>query len=116
GGPYKPVATNVNGIKISEHLPKVAQHMDRMALVRSMTTREGDHGRGALFMHTGYMPAGEINYPSIGGLLARELGEEEAVMPPFVCVAPKRRAKPQALNPGFLRPPLAPPGLGPHSY
>src|SRR5262249_18557991 len=46
GGPFKPVATNVNGIKISEHLPKVAQHMDRMALVRSMTTREGDHGRG----------------------------------------------------------------------
>jgi hypothetical protein len=108
GGAFKPIATNVAGIQISEHLPKLATHMDQMALVRSMTTREGDHGRGALIMHTGYMPAGEINYPSIGGLLARELGAEDAVMPPFVCVAPNRGVAPQAFSSGFLGPRFAP--------
>src|SRR5215472_3521736 len=44
GGPFKEIETSVPGIKISEHLPKLATHLKRMALVRSMTTREGDHG------------------------------------------------------------------------
>src|SRR5215831_13366837 len=38
GGPYKPIATSVPGIQISEHLPRLARHMDRMVLVRSMKT------------------------------------------------------------------------------
>src|SRR5947209_1797757 len=42
GGPYKPIATAVPGIQISEHLPKLAKQMDRMVLVRSMSTKEGD--------------------------------------------------------------------------
>src|SRR5215471_3514267 len=42
GGPFKEIATKVPGIKISEHLPKIAQHMDRMAIIRSMKTKEAD--------------------------------------------------------------------------
>src|SRR5262245_21776749 len=45
GGPFKEIQTSVPGIKISEHLPQIAKHMDRMAVVRSMKTREADHGR-----------------------------------------------------------------------
>src|SRR5690242_6313822 len=45
GGPYKEIATNVPGVKISEHLPKIAKHADRMAIIRSMSTKEADHGR-----------------------------------------------------------------------
>src|SRR6516225_5503595 len=44
GGPFKEIDTNVAGIKISEHLPKVAKHMDKLAIVRSMSTKEADHG------------------------------------------------------------------------
>src|SRR5256885_156837 len=40
GGPYKPIKTNVSGIQLSEHLPNLAKHADKMAIVRSMTTRE----------------------------------------------------------------------------
>src|ERR1700761_6599660 len=47
GGPYKEVSTAVPGIKISEHLPKLAKHMDRIALIRGMSTKEGDHGRAS---------------------------------------------------------------------
>src|SRR5262245_11718404 len=58
GGPYKEIETSVPGIKIGEHLPKVAQHMDRMAIVRSMSTKEGDHDRATLLLRTGYLPQG----------------------------------------------------------
>ena len=56
GGPFKEIATSVPGIKISEHLPKIAQHGDRMAIIRSMSTKEGDHGR-ATFLTAHRLPA-----------------------------------------------------------
>src|SRR5678815_5583278 len=36
GGPYKEISTAVPGVRISEHLPKIAKHMDRMAIIRAM--------------------------------------------------------------------------------
>src|SRR5581483_6069570 len=68
GGPFQEIATATPGIKISEHLPKIAQHMDRMAIIRSMSTREEDHGRATFLLRTGYKPEGPIKYPSIGAL------------------------------------------------
>ena len=47
GGTFKEIATKVPGIRISEHLPQIARHVERMALVRSMSTKEADHGRAA---------------------------------------------------------------------
>jgi hypothetical protein len=43
-GPYRPVATNVPGIEISELLPRLARRADRYALVRSMNHASNDHG------------------------------------------------------------------------
>src|ERR1700693_1432103 len=42
GGPAREIQTSVPGIKISEHLPQLARQMDRLVLVRSMTSKEGD--------------------------------------------------------------------------
>ena len=47
GGPFREIATALSGIKISEHLPQIARHMDRLALVRSMHSKEGDHRAAA---------------------------------------------------------------------
>src|SRR5262249_11134836 len=44
GGPFKEIDTKSPGVKISEHLPKVAKFSERMAIIRSMNTKEGDHG------------------------------------------------------------------------
>src|ERR1700740_533350 len=41
GGPFREIATSVPGIQTSEHLPQVARQMDRLVLVRSMTSKEG---------------------------------------------------------------------------
>src|SRR5947209_101474 len=43
GGPFKPIATAVPGIQISEHLPRLATQMKDIAIIRSMSTKEGDH-------------------------------------------------------------------------
>src|SRR5262245_38006483 len=53
GGPFKEIATSVPGVRISEHLPKLAARMQHMALVRSMSTKEADHGRATYLMRTG---------------------------------------------------------------
>src|SRR5260370_37955301 len=76
GGPYKAINTAAPGVQISEHLPQIAKFTDRMAIVRSMSTKEGDHGRATYFLRTGYLPQVPIQYPPLGALVARELGRE----------------------------------------
>jgi hypothetical protein len=108
GGPLKEIATSVPGIKISELLPKVAKHMDRMAVIRSMSTKEGEHSRGMHYMRTGYQAQGPIHYPSIGSVVAKELGDDGAALPNYVSIAPYRIESPAAFAPGFLGPRYAP--------
>jgi len=108
GGPFKETATSVTGIKISEHLPKIAKFMDKMAIIRSMASKEGDHGRASFLMRTGYLPNGPIQYPSIGALVSKELGRDDAPLPHFVSIAPYRFFNLGAYGPGFLGPKHAP--------
>src|SRR5262245_39684678 len=60
GGRFREIRTSAPGVRISEHLPRIARNMHEMALVRSMSTREGDHGRGAYLLRTGYVQQGPI--------------------------------------------------------
>src|ERR1700758_4181932 len=69
GGPYKEIATSVPGIKIGEHLPKIARKAKPLAVVRSMSTKEGDHSRATYYLRTGYLPQGPVQYPPIGSTL-----------------------------------------------
>jgi hypothetical protein len=108
GGEVKEIATNVPGIKITEHLPKVAKWADRMAIIRSMQTKEGDHTRAAFHLRTGYLPQGSVQYPTLGSLLSKELGKETSALPNFVSIAPAPFLSPGAYGPGFLGPEYAP--------
>src|SRR5271155_1331442 len=53
GGTFRETSTAVPGVRISEYLPHVARNMQDIAIVRSMSTREGDHGRASFQMRTG---------------------------------------------------------------
>jgi hypothetical protein len=108
GGPYQEIETSAPGIKISEHLPKIAKFMDKMAIIRSMSTKEADHGRATFLMRTGFLPQGPIQYPSIGSLVSKELGKTDAPLPNSVSIAPYRFFNPAAYGPGFLGPQYAP--------
>jgi hypothetical protein len=108
GGPFKEINTNVSGIRISEHLPQVAKHMEKIALIRSMSTKEADHGRATYQMRTGHLPGGPVQYPTLGSLLSKEMGQPGAELPNFVSIAPYRFFSPAAYGPGFLGPQYAP--------
>jgi hypothetical protein len=108
GGPYKEIRTTAPDLRISEHLPRIARFGDRLAVVRSMSTKEGEHERATFLMRTGYQPIGPIQYPSLGSLVAKELGEEDAPLPNFVSIGPARFFSAASYGPGFLGPRYAP--------
>ena len=85
GTEFRPIATSVPGIQISEHLPQIAKLMHHGAIVRSMSTAEADHDRGRYLMHTGFSrSSGGVPYPSLGALVSSELGQQGFLLPNFV--------------------------------
>lgn len=86
-GDFKPVATNVPGAEISEHLPLQARIMDKIAVVRSASHTNAGHGMGAQWMLTGYQPSIEINdnlFPSCGSVVANLKGANDPGLPAYV--------------------------------
>jgi hypothetical protein len=102
GGDYKPISTVVPGIQISEHLPQIAKQMQSLALLRSMHTGDGNHRTATYLMHTGFRQnTGGVVYPSLGAVVAAELGEPDFELPNFVAVG-------NTQGPGHLGPRYAP--------
>jgi len=103
GGPFRAIPTNVPGGHISELMPKMAQLMNRVALVRSLDSRIGGHGQAAELMQYGRRPEAELAYPDIGAVIAKELGREDASVPEYVsfylATEGQRWGRP---SPGFL--------------
>ncbi len=108
GGPYKEIATAAPGLKFGEHLPKLAAHAKNLAVLRGMSTKEGDHGRATYLLRTGTLPQGAIDFPAIGALVAKELKRQDVDLPPFVSIAPQRFLAQNAFGPGFLGPQFSP--------
>ncbi|MBM4005284.1 MAG: DUF1501 domain-containing protein [Planctomycetes bacterium] len=101
-GPFKPIATNVAGTQISEILPHCARITDKFTILRSHSHKDNAHQTGRHWVLTGYPPSfgdGQAKgvpfnelYPSLGSIVARELGPNGA-MPPYI-------EMPNALGPG----------------
>ena len=108
GGPLKPIATSVPGIRICETMPKLSRMMEHIVPIRSMSTKEGDHSRATYYLRTGYRPQGPVDYPTLGSLVGKELGAEDSELPNFVSIAPFRAFSPAAYGPGFLGPRRSP--------
>jgi hypothetical protein len=115
-GEFKEIATNVSGIRIGEHLPLQARHMDKMAVVRSATHTNAGHGMGTHWMLTGYVPTIEINdnlTPSCGSIVAKMRGANALRLPAYVCLP----EPPPSANAAYLGVPYNPfsPGSDPSS-
>jgi hypothetical protein len=130
-GDFKGIPTNLPGVHVCEHLPKVAREMHLFSQIRSFTHRSSDHGPADHYMLTGYFPGAGFNgglkpnnqHPAFGSVLAQKLGPRGAV-PPYVALPGMHpsgssaylgaaavpfviEADPSA--PGFTVPDLAPP-------
>jgi uncharacterized protein (DUF1501 family) len=85
-GPTKAIPTAVPGIEIAEHWTKTADVTRELAVIRSMTSKEGNHGRATYLLHTGYAPSGGIVHPGIGSIVSSEIGPADFDLPNFVAI------------------------------
>jgi hypothetical protein len=103
GGPFKAIPTSVPGVHISELLPQMAKLMHKVAIVRSLDTRIGDHGQAADLVQRGRRNEAGFEYPDFGSVVAKELGQRDAPVPEYVSIylatEGQRWGKPL---PGFL--------------
>ncbi len=95
GGDTKAISTSVSGIKIAQGWEKTAAVMDDLAIIRSMTNKEGSHPRATYQMHTGYIPSGSVKHPSLAASIAKEISDPEFDLPAVVSVG-------QTQGAGFL--------------
>ena len=105
GGPSKETATAVPGLRFSEHLSKLAASAKDLGIIRSMTTKEGEHGRATQLLHTGQLPSEVVPYPAVGSMMAKEIGDPEHDLPGYVTISPAGMAN---IGAGFLGPQFAP--------
>src|SRR5262249_14867639 len=84
GSEYKAIASAVPGIQVSEYLPKIAEQMNELAILRGMSTGDGNHQTARYLMHTGYRRgSGGVTYPGLGSIVSNELGDADAELPNF---------------------------------
>ncbi|MCE9603620.1 MAG: DUF1501 domain-containing protein [Planctomycetia bacterium] len=92
-GDFRPIDSNVPGIQVGEHIPRISKQMDKLALIRSFNQKSSDHGAADHYMLTGYFPQAGFNgglspnnhFPSFGSIVAQSLGARGSV-PPYVCL------------------------------
>jgi hypothetical protein len=85
-GEFKPIDTAVPGLKISEVFPNLAKVMNRVTLIRSMTSPESDHDRASHHLLTGYRPSPALVYPGYGSVVSKTRDETRGALPPYVAV------------------------------
>ena len=101
GGPFAAIDTKIAGVKLAENFPRLAGMSDKLAVIRSLTSSEGDHDRAFTLVHTGYSPSMALTYPALGSVVARECAAPEIEAPPFVSFG-------GTAGPGYLGPEFGP--------
>ncbi len=96
GGPFQPVATMIPGVALGQHLPQVAGAIRHFALIRGMTSKEGNHSRARTLVHTAYPPEATVRHPAFGSAVSAEAGPADFELPNFVSIGPQQD------GPGFL--------------
>ena len=90
-GSTQPINTNVDGIRVSSHLPNLARHADKLCIVNSLTSTAGDHEKGNYFMHTSYQQRATIRHPGIGSWYHKLKGKLNPTLPASVFVGRESR-------------------------
>jgi hypothetical protein len=99
-GEFKPIATNLPGFQVCEHMPKLAQQADKYAVLRGVCDAIPVHGRGMSFVRSGNRPRASLTYPDIGSVIAKEHAAPVGV-PPFVSL-PVRMTNSTIEQAGYL--------------
>ncbi len=85
-GPFTAIDTQVAGMQFSQHLPKLAGQAQHLAVIRSMTSAEGDHDRAYQLLHTGNVRSETVDYPGLGSVVAQAWSADDGDLPAFVAL------------------------------
>ncbi len=109
-GPWRPIATNVNGIQICQAFPRLAQRMDKLVVVRSLVGNQADHDAIQVFNgHHPRKPTPSGGWPQFGSTVAKVQGAVDRATPPFISLCYTCTHGPyNEPGPGFLGASLAP--------
>jgi Protein of unknown function (DUF1501) len=103
GGPFRSIQTSTPGIRISELMPRMAARLKDTCIIRSLNTRNADHGGASRIMMRGRMGEPSVDYPDLGAVLARELGQPGSQVPDYVSFYTATEGRNTAPgSPGFL--------------
>ena len=105
-GTFKSIPTTIPGVHVCEHLPSIAKHMKKIALVRTLTSVIGEHDQAGTYLNTGYKPTPSLQYPSFGSVVSRTQGESGA-LPPYIGVPQTRPYMGAGYLPGAFSPFIA---------
>jgi hypothetical protein len=84
-GEFAPIAGNVSGVELCEHLPKLAQCADKFVLLRGVTHSLSEHQMGTKYVNTGNRPLPSLEFPGYGAVVSKELASPPD-LPPFVAI------------------------------
>ena len=104
-GSTKPINTNIDGIRVSSHLPSLAKHADKLCVINSLTSTTGDHEKGNYFMHTSYQQRATIRHPGLGAWNQKLNGKLNPTMPGSVFIGKESRFHGSG---GFFEPEFGP--------
>ena len=99
GSYYNAIDTAIANVQLCQHMKRSAPLMDRCAIMRTLSHDiVSEHGAAANLVHTGRMPSGTIQYPSIGSIVSKELGPKSEAVPAYVVMGYPNVTR----DPGFL--------------
>jgi hypothetical protein len=98
GGPTKAIRTHVPDLQIAEFYPRLAEEIGYLNVIRSLTSKEGDHERGSYFLKTGYRPEPTLVHPALGAIVSHQLPVAGLEIPRHISLA----ASQYASRGGFL--------------
>ena len=85
-GPTRAIASAVPGVQVASSLPLLAKRMGDIALIRAMSSKEGNHERARYLMHTGYPPTPTVTHAGLGSILSHEIGRKDAPLPEYIAI------------------------------
>ena len=88
GGPFRAIPTKVPGIHVSELLPRSAEIMQHLAIIRSVHTQDNSHSAGVARIQRGDPKNRGVTYPFFGSAVAKLLGAGNSGLPPYVWIKP----------------------------
>jgi hypothetical protein len=84
-GEFKPIKTNVAGMEICEHMPKLAHCADKYVILRGVSHSIAAHNLGSDYLNTGNRPLPSLDYPTYGAVVSKEL-PTPAGLPSYVAI------------------------------